>query len=335
MSEFRVSPNDLQLNLLSSYDGACARMTFYTFAGLEGARAFAETCHRLCFHDGAALNVGFTFAGLTALGCGAVELAEFPDAFREGMAARAGLLGDILENHPDRWQLPRMNWPPGRACAAPINLATIDFVIQLQTSAAGVAGDHKLIEGHPLLDKIRELAADRAVQLLAVEPLRRYRDAHNNFRDHFGFRGGFSQPQPCAGWELPDESEFSQRIALGELLLGYGNDHGDDPVPASALLDHGSFLVLRKLSQNVAAFESFLQQAQRQGIDRETLKAKMMGRDEDGKPLIALDPADQTRNRFDYSSDPDGDLCPLHAHIRRSNPRTPRVSGKAPGPRIV
>ena len=41
-----------------------------------------------------AMNVAFTFAGLRALGLGDDVLASFPEAFRDGMAARAEQLGD-------------------------------------------------------------------------------------------------------------------------------------------------------------------------------------------------------------------------------------------------
>ena len=41
-----------------------------------------------------AMNVAFTFAGLRALGLPDDVLASFPEAFRDGMAARAEQLGD-------------------------------------------------------------------------------------------------------------------------------------------------------------------------------------------------------------------------------------------------
>ncbi|MFX8051655.1 hypothetical protein ABTK77_20190, partial [Acinetobacter baumannii] len=40
-------------------------------------------------------QVALTLAGLTALGVPQGRLERFPQAFKEGMAARAGLLGDV------------------------------------------------------------------------------------------------------------------------------------------------------------------------------------------------------------------------------------------------
>ena len=69
-------------------------------------------------------NVALSLAGLRALGVPASRLARFPQAFQEGMEARAGVLGDLRHNHPRYWKLPERNWPrgadersqPGGAC---------------------------------------------------------------------------------------------------------------------------------------------------------------------------------------------------------------------------
>ena len=119
----------------------------------------------------------------------------------------------------------------------------------------------------------------------------------------------------------------------------------DDPngiLPASANPFHrraglrdlgfnGSFVVYRKLEQDVAGFWRFLQEE----AVRETgaadphymiwLAAKMVGRWPSGAPLVLAPDADQPGKRtddFSYAKeDPDGLKCPVGAHIRRSNPR--------------
>ena len=53
-------------------------------------------------------NIAFTFSGLQKQVPASV-LARLPKEFREGMDARAGLLGDIQWNHPDNWTLPAGN----------------------------------------------------------------------------------------------------------------------------------------------------------------------------------------------------------------------------------
>jgi deferrochelatase/peroxidase EfeB len=49
------------------------------------------------------LSVGISYAGLKALGVPQESLQSFPEAFREGMAARARQLGDTGINDPKNW----------------------------------------------------------------------------------------------------------------------------------------------------------------------------------------------------------------------------------------
>ena len=49
------------------------------------------------------VTVAFTWNGLRALGVDDASLATFPEEFKQGMVARAEMLGDTGENHPDRW----------------------------------------------------------------------------------------------------------------------------------------------------------------------------------------------------------------------------------------
>ena len=49
------------------------------------------------------VTVAFTWNGLRALGVDEASLATFPEEFRQGMVARAEILGDTGENHPDNW----------------------------------------------------------------------------------------------------------------------------------------------------------------------------------------------------------------------------------------
>ena len=49
------------------------------------------------------LDVGISYAGLEALGVPQDSLQSFPEAFRVGMAARAGQLGDDGVNDPKNW----------------------------------------------------------------------------------------------------------------------------------------------------------------------------------------------------------------------------------------
>src|SRR4029077_3548540 len=49
------------------------------------------------------VTVAFTWNGLKALGLDETSLATFPEEFKQGMPARADVLGDTGANHPDNW----------------------------------------------------------------------------------------------------------------------------------------------------------------------------------------------------------------------------------------
>ncbi|MDQ4117403.1 MAG: peroxidase [Actinomycetota bacterium] len=135
--------------------------------------------------------------------------------------------------------------------------------------------------------------------------------------EHFGFQDGVSQPLMVK----PDlENEIARR----------GSEHWDPQAPLSLALltepggGHGSFLVFRKLEQDVRGFWDALRYLARStGIDAEDLGAMAVGRRRDGTPLVpttTVDPAADP-NDFHYDLDPVGLRCPLHAHIRKTNPR--------------
>lgn len=273
------------------------------------------------------INVAFTYDGLKHMNVPKAERMNFPKDFRDGMEARAGMLGDIRINNPENWELPIRNWPLGGHANEKIHLSTVDMVICLQTTNTGSAGDHEFTSKHPLYNKVKKIADDPGVILLSVQPLRRYPDESGQVLGHFGFVDGISQPSPRDGTPPQD------KVPLGELLTGHINQRGDPPPPENELFDNGSFLALRKLYQGTAALneamDKFLQQ-HGQVITRDELKAKLMGRKPDGTPLVTHNGP----NGFDFSSDPDGDKCPFQSHIRRSNPR-PTPGKQAPVPRIM
>src|SRR5437773_9789151 len=49
------------------------------------------------------VTVAFTWNGLRALGVDEASLATFPEEFRQGMVARAEILGDTGANRPENW----------------------------------------------------------------------------------------------------------------------------------------------------------------------------------------------------------------------------------------
>ena len=158
-------------------------------------------------------------------------------------------------------------------------------------------------------------------------------------KEHFGYTDGFGNPdylgversaQPGQGKLMPNGTWAP--LATGELLLGYADEAGELPVaPVPHILaSNGSFMVYRKLHQNLATFRAYLDaQAPLYGGGVEKLKAKFIGRWSDGTPLelspdamdasIVADPKRSTN--FTYGADADGTRCPIGAHMRRVHPR--------------
>jgi deferrochelatase/peroxidase EfeB len=112
-------------------------------------------------------------------------------------------------------------------------------------------------------------------------------------RDHFGYVDGVSQPSLEA--EQAVAQYWRDKVEPGEILLGYANNRGDAPHGGDAVLDNGSFLVVRKLRQHTELFEARLKLAVKSLLPKgdkaararlhEMLMAKLMGRHANGKPL--------------------------------------------------
>ena len=100
------------------------------------------------------------------------------------------------------------------------------------------------------------------------------------------------------------------------------------PAPANpSLRRNGTYMVFRKLRQDVAGFRNFLATQRPDLMQRDLLAAQMVGRWRNGTPLVRSPdgPVHTDRdaiNDFRYEGeDSDGLRCPLGAHIRRLNPR--------------
>ncbi len=306
-------------------------------------------------------NISFTAAGLQACGLGSGQLADWPEAFRQGMAARAGLLGDLRHNHPLRWQLPQgyqgATQPPATQS---VDLASVHAVLLLRCGVA--ADDHAALAAYELHDAAHPLQPELArldrlcqqhpgLRLLAAQTLRRHTvpvaadstqgALATKVQEHFGYLDGDGQP---AIESPPHEPVFARsRAHLGEVLLGHDNAadfalHSTAP----ALTRNGSFLVLRKYRQDVAALQQAVQATAEQlalaGVPgtaaelQRLVYGKLMGRDpQDARPLLpALQPAGTPPNHFDFDADPEGRACPLAAHVRRAHPRSPAQPGSRP-----
>jgi Dyp-type peroxidase family len=261
------------------------------------------------------VNIAFSNAGLTALQLPSATLGSFPEEFRQGMAARASVLGDEGDSAPAHWEAP---------------LGTQDVHVLVMISAANPAA----LNAHD--QRVRD-SIQRAGGLTVLDDQLGCALPEN--REHFGYADGFAQPdiegaglpsQPGDGAPLRDGRW--RPIRAGEFILGYPDEENVEPrAPTPDQLGtNGSFLVYRKLRQDVAAFRAELAHAA--GLfpgGEELLAAKILGRWRDGTPIDLSpdhpDPAivadDQRVNAFSYATDGDGMRCPIGAHVRRANPR--------------
>ena len=213
-----------------------------------------------------ACSVAITYAGLRALGVREERLAELPVEFRQGMEARAGLLGDLRGNHPQQWTRPRagQTGPRSGSGPAPLDLGVIHLVIQLRTGEVGAENQGPAADRSALLPRLQQWLDTNLpteIEVLAIEPAWSRPAAAGEAapRSHFGYVDGVSQPTltPSANSQFWDDS-----VKAGELLLGWVNDRGDGPLdvpggmpPAPVTpvwLDNSTFLVVRKIRQFVA-----------------------------------------------------------------------------------
>ena len=273
------------------------------------------------------VNVAFTYEGLKALGLSQNSLDSFPEAFRAGARARALSVGDVGPHAPEYWE-------------GGLGGVDIHAMALIRTDSD---------EGREVATRIlrEEMDATGGVEIRFVQDTKAL--AHENGigseGEHFGFADPISQPPiegadtpmyPGDGVQKPDGTW--RPLKPGEFLLGYEDEAGPDgtqtPEPIE-LRRNGTYVVFRKLYQDVAAFRRYLATAAKSlyssddQYHQDLVAAKMMGRWRSGCPLdlspdkddltIAADP--QRRNNFNYAGDEQVLRCPIGAHLRRSNPR--------------
>ncbi len=303
--------------------------------------------------DPVPINFAFTFSGLKALKMSEPTLASFPEAFRQGMAARAERLGDIGPSAPENWEgvlgldCVHGYFTGGYLVDADDDPISEDVRRRLRDDV-GAFNDNTTGRGETLRTILTLLCLPLGMEILHIELGEDPYDVDKNGRairppyrmEHFGFRDGISQPfvdmnlgDPLPGGGTPSGNRTWTPVAHGEIYLSEKDEDGNKHhLPVHELLRDGStFLVFRKLEQDVTAFRAYL--ARQRPNDRaaqDKLAAQFVGRWPNGTPLIMApdgpaelgqDP-DGLLNDFRYAADdPHGRRCPLGSHIRRSNPR--------------
>ena len=370
---------DVQGGILASYDEAThGCLLLLAFDSAADAAAFLSVLEPLvttaatpdakkCPHAASTkraadtfVNVAFTVEGLRRLGMSESELSEWlPQEFLEGMEERSSMLGDFRANHPRRWVLPRTNWShDGQVVGRDVQMSAVHAIVQIRAVGNAAPGvDDSNHPEYPLRKAILDLVtvegqagrvARTGVRLLSVQTMQRLYNDDGQTVEHFGFADGQAQP------DLAATANARNRVQLGEVLLGYANEA--DPAPATTrnsagrldFLRNGTFMVVRKLRQDVRALREVVRKAgdadATKILDPEVMLAKMMGRWRNGGSLVTY-PTEAPAlgalpdNDFDFDDDDEGTRCPFHSHIRRANPRTPlNLPGEPPGrrrPRLV
>src|SRR5689334_22585789 len=105
--------DDIQHILLTRAPAMTGRYEFLSFrdggSGRAWLSAIKETVHSAAAmratvdKDKRWVTVAFTWNGLRALGLNETSLDSFPEEFKQGMPARASMLGDIGVNAPEHW----------------------------------------------------------------------------------------------------------------------------------------------------------------------------------------------------------------------------------------
>jgi Dyp-type peroxidase family len=319
------------------------------------------------------INIAFSHAGLARLTSDADAFAD--PSFRTGMVAQSAALGDPTsedaEGHPDQWLV-----RDGEDGAHVLVLVGADTLADLEAEVARV---EQLI-----FSPRRGGRAVRCGASIVSKQEGRTQPGALAGHEHFGFLDGVSQPAlrgrfsshwhdvltPRQNPDDPDQGKPGQDLLWpGEFVFGYPGQDADQDVAqpgadsmtdgagnavAPSWAEDGSYLVFRRLRQDVHRFHSFLHdQAAPLGVTPAALGARLVGRWASGAPTMREPDADNpmlgdddcANNHFEFQEEteptqnprgPDqcedttypqspgdetGDRCPFAAHIRKSYPR--------------
>lgn len=314
------------------------------------------------------VNIAFSAPGLQKLRS-ASEIQGFSTAFVNGLHVSSPSLGDptnpVAQGNPRQWKV-----------GGPQNLADVMVILaaddpnDLDTMTTAMTSSMFSPSGgtSPAFHALFE-------QRCAVRP-----DMPGH--EHFGFKDGISQPVPRGRLGNEANSFLSPRVidpsdprstAFGEpgqplvwpgqFVLGYqlqDSHNALNPLPAvvptPAWAKNGSYVVVRRLAQDVPAFWKSVSQLAGDprfgGLGLERLGALLVGRWKSGAPIMRTPAADDlnlaaddyANNNFEFKnattpapiipsknykgdhfapspSDLLGLVCPHAAHIRKANPR--------------
>ena len=259
-----------------------------------------------------AINIGFTFYGLIALGVPVRTLRGMPDEFQEGMLSRAPILRDVVNAEHSLEEL----WDPIWVREKEDPSKQVHVLITLNANAQP--------KNHPTAKAALEAAYEALARACGDDQgmtiLSGHRGPSDHYQDiavladpekeHFGFTDGIGDP--VFEGQFPDDDQMQAAVigqgklnaeqrwvplATGEFLLGYADEAQETPGAAMPMefSYNGTFMAYRKMHQNVHAFTVYIESqakvyAAMHGVSqeeaKETLRAKMAGRWSDGIPLM-------------------------------------------------
>jgi len=207
------------------------------------------------------ITAAFTYRGLEALGVPQSSLDSFAPEFREGMAARAALLGDVGDSGPEHWEKP---------------LGSSEVHVALAALSRDAARLQKVVE-----------RARRAHEELAGVEVVWQQDCYQlpSGRTSFGFKDGIGQPA-VEGSAIPGSNPDEPPVKAGEFILGYPDETGSvGPMPAPEVLGrNGTYLVFRKCTPGWPPTGSTCAPGR-------PARGRSAARGQDGRPLAKRRPA--------------------------------------------
>lgn len=293
----------------------------------------------------ATTNIAFTFHGLQALGLPTASLIEFPQEFIMGMKARRAILGDDGPSAPEHWD---PIWENTVDIWISINGQSVDDIEDryawLQSLLQASEGGVEQLVGHRGENGAQDLPYQEASVV--------YKDGQPTAMEHFGYTDGISDPvfvgQPVRPGRVLGRGKLTESggwepLATGEFILGHpdeAHEYPHAPIPR-LLARNGSFMIYRKLHENVGSFHSLLDRASANYPGgKGLLAAKFSGRWADnGAPVVSApdeaskaawdqrfevanaEEQDKMLSDFNFNGDLSGAKCPYSGHIRRINPR--------------
>ncbi|NVJ99092.1 MAG: Dyp-type peroxidase [Alphaproteobacteria bacterium] len=306
----------------------------FFYCNYSTADAGRELLNRLApltsFHDVSeakskiCINAAFTFHGLKALDVDTEILSSLPPEFVAGMQSRADINGDAGESAPSCWE---DIWKKHRVHIwVGVYAETEGLLQEWQRQFEGWVSSQE--EGVTIIGSqdVSRLVSRKDQPVYIEDPASQPQTPV--LLEHFGFRDGMGNPaikglvdkHVAGSGSLGVDGKWSA-LPTGEFLLGYVDSNGEIPIAPKpqSFSQNGTFMVLRKLAQDVDLFRDYLSElAGRLDGNADDIASRMVGRRRDGTPLIK-----DAKSDFDFTfqSDSEGRQCPMGSHMRRANPR--------------